>query len=98
METQMPIICDYRPRTGVACMPRHSPVVEFTVLLYQIWAWGGGEAECMPIIVAVFDTHAHLDCHLATGVLPDGRTTTHDADHHTAQTNRQKGLKALPTP
>ena len=52
----------------------------------------------MPIIVAVFDTHAHLDCHLATGVLPDGRTTTHDADHHTAQTNRQKGLKALPTP
>jgi len=74
---------DYRPRTSVACVSRHSPVAEFTVLLYPLWARGGG--ECRPIIIATFNpTIRHVACTWIVTWM-----TTHAADRHAARTPKQ---------
>jgi len=72
---------------------RHSPVAEFTALLYRLWAWGGDGGEVYPVQASdrrvIRPVHAvrhayYVDRHLGADVLPDAArwTTTHAADRH----------------
>ena len=52
---------NYRLRTSMACVPRHSPVIEFTMLLYSLWARGcEGGMHCKPLRALDTTRHAHL--------------------------------------
>jgi len=68
---------------------------EFTVLLYPLWARGGGggmqHSYCHALQSDHVAQHASLDCHLAASVLPDAvhQTATHDANRHAARAPRR---------